>query len=120
MWVSRPLSLLTAGPLFGTRGRRSELFTDPGCDASSQNLDGPQHLLMRERRDAHLERNAREAAEDIVHVQYLLRDHFGIANEQRTCGSTHRIELPPRSCGPAAFLSKFSEGVRVPGIKRVC
>jgi len=50
----------------GTRGQSSELFTDDGRDACSQNLNGPQHLLMRERRDAHLERDAREAAENFV------------------------------------------------------
>src|SRR5579862_6872301 len=56
-----------ANPASGTRGCRSELFTDEGRDAGSQNLNRPQHLLVRERGDAHLERNASEAAKDFVH-----------------------------------------------------
>ena len=65
----------------GRRGRSRELFTDDGRDAASQDFNGPQHLLVRERRDAHLEREARDAAEHFIHIHYFLGDRFRIADQ---------------------------------------
>ena len=73
----------------GTRRACGEFSVDDGHDASSQNFDRSQHLPMRERRDAHLECNSRDAPEGIIHVQYFLRDRFGVADQQRTCGSAY-------------------------------
>src|ERR1700688_5071960 len=74
---------------------------------------------MRQRRDAHLERNARDAAERIIHVQYFLRDCLGVTDQQRTCGSAHSVELRPGSWGPAALLADLGECVCVSRIKVV-
>jgi hypothetical protein len=110
-------SQLTGSRASGTREHGSELFTDHGRNAGSKNLNRPQHRLMRKRRDAHLERNARETTEDIVHVEYFLRDSPGVADQECTCGSAQSIELCPCSWWPAAFFSNFGEGVRVPRVK---
>jgi hypothetical protein len=64
----------------------SKLATNNGRHARSQQLYGPQHLLMRERRDTHLERNAGQSAECLVHVEDLLRNRVGIPNEERAGG----------------------------------
>src|ERR1700676_3675358 len=74
---------------------------------------------MRQRRDAHLEGNARDAAERIIHVQYFLRDSLGVADQQRTRGSAHGVELCPGSWGPAALLADLGECVCVSWIEVV-
>src|ERR1700686_471861 len=78
-----------------------------------------QHLLMRKRRDAHLERDARDAAEDFIVIQYFLRNRFGIADEQRAGGPAYGVELRPGGRWPAAFLPDLGERMRVPWIKVV-
>src|ERR1039457_3863950 len=65
-----------------------ELSPDDGRDEGAQDLDGPQHLLMRKRRDTHLERDARDAAEDFIRIEYLFRNGLGIADQEGTGGST--------------------------------
>ena len=117
--VARPNVSFAGAVVRNRRGAGGELFTDDGRDAGSQDFDRSQHLLMRERRDAHLERDARDAAEGFVHVQYFLRDSFGVADQERTGGSAHGVELCPGSWGPAAFLADLGERVRVSGIKVV-
>src|ERR1700732_294261 len=74
---------------------------------------------MRQRRDTHLECDARDAAEGIIHVQYFLRDSLGVTDQQRTCWSAHGVELCPGSWGPAALLADLGEGVCVSRIKVV-
>ena len=74
---------------------------------------------MRQRRDTHLECDARDAAEGIIHVQYFLRDSLGVADQQRTRGSAHGVELRPGSWGPAALLADLGECVCVSWIKVV-
>src|SRR5579862_5625507 len=74
---------------------------------------------MRKRRNAHLERDARKAAQGFIHVEHFLRDRFGVANQQRARGSAHGVELCPGGWGPAALLADLGEGVRVPGIEVV-
>ena len=54
---------------------------DHGSDAGSQELNGPQHLLLRKRRDTHLKSNTRKAAESFVHVQHLLSHGVGVADQ---------------------------------------
>src|SRR6266853_4520357 len=74
---------------------------------------------MRQRRNTHLERDARDAAEGIIHVHYLLRDCLGISDQQRTGRSAHSVELCPRGRGPAALLADLSERMCVPRIEVV-
>ena len=59
---------------------------------------------MRKRGDAHLERNARNAAEDFVVIQYFLRNRFRVADEQRAGGPAYGVKLRPGGGRPAAFL----------------
>ena len=96
-----------------------EFFAYDRCDAGAENLDGPQHLLVRERRDTHLEGDARDAAEHFVHVEDFLRNGLGIADEQSACGSADGVELRARGRRPAAFLADLGEGFRIAGIKVV-
>src|SRR5215471_21446792 len=78
-----------------------------------------QHLVMRERRNAHLESNARKTAENFVHVQNLLRDGFGVTDQESASGSAESIKLCTRSRGPSAFFTDLSEGVGVSWIEIV-
>ena len=55
----------------------------------------PHHLLMREGRDTHLERDPRKASKDVIHVQYLLGDRLGVADQQRTGWSAQSVKLRP-------------------------
>src|ERR1700733_2873891 len=75
---------------------------------------------MRQRRDPHLESNARKAAEGFVYIKYLLRNRFGVANQQRTRGSAQSVKLRPSSWGPAAFFPDFGERVGISRVKIVC
>src|SRR4030088_2314 len=74
---------------------------------------------MRNRRDAHLERNARDAAEGLVVIQYFLRNSFGVADEQRARGPADGVELRPGGRRPAALPADFGERVRVAWIEVV-
>jgi hypothetical protein len=60
---------------------------------------------VREHRHAHLKSNTGKAAEDFIHIQYLLCDRFGVSDQQRTCGASQSVKLYPRSSGPAAFFT---------------
>src|ERR1700721_672660 len=75
---------------------------------------------MRQRRDPHLESNARKAAEGIVYIKYLLRNRFGVANQQRTRGSAQSVKLRPGSWGPAAFFTDLGERVGISRVEIVC
>jgi hypothetical protein len=101
----------------GAYRARTELPADDGRDSGSQNFDSTQHLLMRQRRHTHLECDARDAAEGLVHVEYFLRDSFSIADQQGTRGSAYGVELCPCSWGPTALLANLGERVRVSRIK---
>src|SRR5215471_6988415 len=79
-----------------------------------------QHLVMRERRNAHLESNARKTAENFVHVQYLLPDGFGVTDQEGASGSAESIKLCTRCRGPSAFFTDLSECVGISWIEIVC
>src|SRR6516164_7025213 len=49
-----------------------------------------------------------KAAENFVHVQYLLRDGFGVTDQQSASGSAESIKLCARSRGPSAFFTDLS------------
>ena len=74
---------------------------------------------MGKRRDTHLERDTREAAEDLIVIQYFLRYSFGVADEQRAGRPAHGVELRPSGRRSAAFLADLGERVRVPRVKVV-
>src|SRR5882762_10951133 len=73
-----------------------------------------QHFLVRQSRDTHLERDARYAAENVVHIKDLFRDRLGIADQQCASGSALPVELSPCCRWPAAFLADFGKRVRIP------
>ncbi len=68
---------------------------------------------MRKRRDAHLKRDAGEAAENFIHVQYFFHDRFGITDQQRASRSAYSIELRARCRRPSAFLADLRESVGI-------
>jgi hypothetical protein len=68
----------------------------------------------------HLESNTGKATEDFIHIQYLLCDGFGIADEQRTRGASQSVKLCARSWGPAAFFTDLSERVGISWIEILC
>src|SRR5689334_18990102 len=74
---------------------------------------------MRQRRHAHLECNARDAAEHFVHIDYFFRYGLRITNQQGTRGSAHGVELRARGWRPTAFLADLGEGMRITGKKVV-
>src|SRR5882757_5717212 len=73
------------------------------------------HLRMRQRRDAHLEGDARDAAKGFVDVEDLFPNGFGIADNERAGGTSQRIELCSRSGRPSPFFADFREGVGIAG-----
>src|SRR5580704_6293763 len=84
-----------------------------GCDRGAEDLYGVQHFLVRKRRDAHLECDAGDTAENFIHVKDLFRDRFSVANQQRTGRSAQGVELSACGGWPAAFLSDFGKRVRI-------
>src|SRR5665213_3976016 len=86
-----------------------KLSADDRGDARSQDLDGSKHLFMRNRRDAHLESDPRNAAKRLIDIEYFPSDSFGVADQQRTRRSNQGIELSPGRRGPAALLTDFGE-----------
>src|SRR6267143_4056688 len=95
-------------------------FPDIWSNPGSQKFDRPQHLLLRESRDTHLESNSRKASQNFVHVQYLLRDRFSIADQQGAGGSAQSVKLCPSRRWPAAFFADLRERVRISWIEVVC
>jgi integrase len=74
---------------------------------------------VRKRRDAHLESDARDSAEDFILVQDFFRNRFGVADEQRAGGPAHGVELRSGGLRPTAFLADLGKRVRIPWIKVV-
>jgi hypothetical protein len=80
---------------------------------SAEDFYGVQHFFVWQRRDTHLECDARNATENFIHVKDLFRDRFGVADQQRAGGSADGVELGACGGRPAAFLANFGKGVRV-------
>jgi len=59
-----------------------------------------------------LECDARDAAQNIIHVKDLFRDSFGVADQQRASRSAQGVELSACGRGPAALPADFRKGVR--------
>src|SRR6267154_3212969 len=77
----------------------------------AEDLNGVQHFLVRKGRDTHLECDARDAAENFIHIEDLFRDRLGVADQQRASRSAQGVELSTCGRGPAAFLADFRKGV---------
>jgi len=74
-----------------------------------------QELVVMEGGDAHLEADARDAAEVFVQLEDFGCDGFGIADEECAFGTAEDLELVARDWGPAAFFADFCEGFGVAG-----
>jgi len=72
-----------------------------------------QHFFVRQRRDTHLECDARNAAKNFIHVKDLVRDRFGVTDQQRAGRSAQGVKLSACGGWPAAFLAEFSKRVRI-------
>jgi hypothetical protein len=68
---------------------------------------------MRKRRDTHLECDAGDAAENLIHIKDLFRDRFSVADQQRAGRSAQGVELSACGGWPASFLADFGKGVRI-------
>jgi len=97
-----------------------ELVSHYRSHTGSQKFDRPQHRLVRERRDTHLESNSRKASQNFVHVKYLLHNRFSIADQQGARGSAQSVKLCPSRRWPAAFLADLRERVGISGVEIVC
>jgi hypothetical protein len=106
---------LFSSSYFSCRMSGGEFLANDRRDARPQDLDGAQHLVMRKGGDAHLERDARDAAENFIVVKYLFRNRVGVADEQRAGGPARGVELSSSGRRPAAFLADLGERVRIPG-----
>ena len=50
-------------------------------------------------------------AEDFIHVQYLLGDRFGVADQQRASVSAQGVKSRPSRRGSATFFADLRERV---------
>src|SRR5712692_1662640 len=99
----------SSGPYRGD----AELVPDDRRHDGAEDFYGVQHFLVRKRRDTHLECDARDAAENFIHIKDLFRDSFGVADQQRASRSAQGVELSACGGRPAAFLADFRKGVRI-------
>src|SRR5229473_7279236 len=98
-----------------SRAQRSDtqLAPDNGRHLSPEDFYGVQHFVVWQRRDAHLECDARNAAKNFVHVKDLFCDRFSVADQQRAGRSADGVKLSACGGRPAAFLADFSKSVRI-------
>src|ERR1700733_2651030 len=94
-----------------------ECLANDGRELSAQNLDRPHHFWMRQRRNSHLKREARDTAERFVHVEHFFGDRFCIADEESAGWPARGVELRARRARPAAFFADLGERVCVTGIE---
>src|ERR1700682_5622225 len=64
--------------------------------------------------------NSIKPPQNFVHVQYLLRDRFSIADQQGAGGSPQSVKLSPSRRWPAAFFADLRERVGISGVEIVC
>src|SRR6267143_1936316 len=101
--------------LKSSRAYRSDtqLAPDDRRHLSTEDFYGVQHFFVWQRRDTHLECDARNAAENVIHIKDLLRDRFRVADQQRAGRSAQGVKLSACSGWPAAFLTDFGKSVRI-------
>src|ERR1700722_9563314 len=98
-----------------SRAQRSDtqLAADDRRYLAAEDFYGVQHFFVRQRRDTHLECDAGDAAENLVHVKQLFCDRFRVANEQRAGRSADGVKLSACGGWPAAFLADFGKRVGI-------
>src|ERR1700723_2794615 len=105
----RPLILRRAN----RRSAVLQLVAHNRSHLSAQNLYRAQHFLVRKRGYAHLECDARDAAESFVYVKDFFRDRSSVTYQQRSSGPALCVELRAGGGRPAAFLADFGKRLRV-------
>src|ERR1700733_1474126 len=105
----RPLILRRAN----RRSAVLQLVAHNRSHLSAQNLYRAQHFLVRKRGYAHLECDARDAAESFVYVKDFFRDRSSVTYQQRSSGPALCVELRAGGGRPAAFLADFGKSVCV-------
>jgi hypothetical protein len=68
------------GPILPNGSGDAELFPDNRNRAFPEDFYGVQHFFVWQRRDTHLECDARNATKNFVHVKDLFRDRFCVAD----------------------------------------
>jgi len=81
------------GPILPNRSGDAEPFPDNRRRAFPEDFYGAQSFLVRERRDAHLECDARNATENFIHIKDLLRDRSSVSDQPRTGRSAQGVKL---------------------------
>jgi hypothetical protein len=64
----------------GAQRSDAELAPDNRSHVGAEDFYGVQHFFVWQRRDTHLECDARNATENFIHVKDLFRDRFGVAD----------------------------------------
>jgi len=64
---------------------------------------------------AHLEAQARDAAEGFVEAEKFFDYCVGVADDEGSAGAAESFELGAGDRGPAAFLADFCEGFGIAG-----
>jgi len=80
---------------------------------SAEDFYRVQHFFMWQRRDTHLECDARNATENFIHVKDLFRDRFSVADQQSAGRSAQGVKLSACGGWPAALLADFRKRVRI-------
>src|SRR5438552_16630794 len=118
----REQATATAGPSTSLRMTPSALdlgweqgTADDGGYAGAEQFDGVREFVVGEGGDAHLEADAGDAAEGLVHLEELGGYCLGVADEERAGGAAECFELAARDRRPAALLADFGESVGVAG-----
>src|ERR1700740_176427 len=108
------LSVHGPSPGNASRAYRSntQLAPDDRRHLSAEDFYGAQHFFVWQRGDTHLECDAGDAAQNVIHIKDLLRDRFGVADKQRPGRPAQSGKLSAGGGWPAAFLADLG--------KRVC
>lgn len=95
-------------------------FANDGSDVTAEELGCADEFVVCESCDAHLEAEARDAAEIFVDAQNFFSDSLRIADDQCAAGPAQSVELIARYWRPSAFLADLGEGLRVAGEEVFC
>jgi hypothetical protein len=81
----------------------------------AEEFDGVHEFVVAEGGDAHLEADARDAAEVLVQLKEFGGHGLGFADEECALGTAEDFELVAGDGGPAALFADLGEGFRVAG-----
>ena len=79
----------------------------------AEKFDGVHEFVVAEGGDAHLEADARDAAEGFIHLDDFGGHGLGVADHERAGWSAEGFELAPSDWRPAAFAADLGEGFGV-------